>query len=172
MKSIIYLILICLPFIGVSQEINKDSLKLKQDELRERVAQNGSVTIIDTSGEVPVKKVIIKGERKNEMIMFKAEKDEIHPADARNIPVKLQKWTMGIALIESDMGLIVDEVKQGRAGEKAGVKAGDILLSMDGQEISTRAEFFSIWDNFQDGDSIPYIFKQGNSERSVTLPKE
>lgn len=172
MKYTLYILLFCLPFIGVSQEVNRDSLRHKNDELRARVMNEGQVTIIDTSGEVPVKKVIVKGELKNEMIMFKAEEDEIHPADARNIPIKRQKWTMGMALVESENGLRVDEIKQGLSAEKAGIRLNDILVSMEGTFIRTREEFFTIWDEVPNGSIFHFSFQQGNKEYTVELEKE
>lgn len=172
MKSIILIILISIPCIGISQQINTDSIKLKQDELREKVAKEGTVTIIDTSGEVPVKKVIIKGERKNEMIMFKAESDVIHPADARIMPVKVQKWTMGMALGEIENGLIVEELKEGLAAEKAGINVGDLILFMDGKRIYTKEDFFTIWREFNKGETIKFKLKKGLFGRTVHVVYE
>ena len=51
-------------------------------------------------------------------------------------------------------GLVVSEVLEGSAAEKAGIKAGDIIRSIDGIEVSEFSQLAKLLDNYSIGDKV------------------
>lgn len=68
-------------------------------------------------------------------------------------------------------GVFVQQVNSGSAGEAAGVKAGDIILSVDGKEVNTSNQLQTIVASKYPGDIVTLkIFRDGKMiEKKVTL---
>ncbi len=72
-------------------------------------------------------------------------------------------------------GVIVQELVKGGAGEKAGIKAGDVILAIDGKEVNESNELQSYVATHHPGDEVTLkIFRDGKViEKGVTLrPRE
>jgi len=73
--------------------------------------------------------------------------------------------------LEKPMGVFVQRVTSGGAGEAAGLKAGDIILSVDGKEVSTSNQLQTMIASKYPGDVVTLkIYRDGKSiEKKVTL---
>ena len=171
MSRLIILLIIIFPFI-VQGQSKSDTIKTEQEKIETEIQKHGQVTIIDTSLKVPEKRLIMKGKMEKERIMVRVEEDYIHPADARVYKPKAQKWTLGMVLVDSEEGLLIEEVKDGTAASKAGLKAGDIIRWMEGEKIDTKLEFIQIWREFEEGDMMLLRIKQGLFGKKVWLTFE
>jgi serine protease Do len=90
------------------------------------------------------------------------------------IGVKIQAvdQTMATALgLKTAEGIIIQEVVKDGAGQVAGLKAGDVILSVDGKETNEPNELQSYIALRHPGDSVTLkIFRDGKTiEKSVTL---
>lgn len=64
---------------------------------------------------------------------------------------------------------VIGGVIQGMSAEKAGLKEGDIILSVDGQSITTWKDFTDKLKNVEAGQSILFQYKRGDEINSVTV---
>jgi serine protease Do len=65
-------------------------------------------------------------------------------------------------------GLLVTEVPDGAAA-RAGIRPGDILLQLAGQEVDSRARFDEVVDRLIPGQTIPVLVQRGRAPRFMTL---
>ncbi len=88
------------------------------------------------------------------------------------IGVTVQQITESIAYYNNlpvDHGLYVMGVTSGSAAEAAGIQRGDIILSIDGQEVTTSSELNEIRDRHSAGDVIVLTFDRNGETMSVNL---
>lgn len=70
-------------------------------------------------------------------------------------------WMVAEALgLDAPQGMLVDYVMPGGAADGAGLKAGDILLSVDGKEIRREGDF-ALWLDARDGDRVKLTLLRG-----------
>jgi serine protease Do len=84
--------------------------------------------------------------------------------------------TMAKAIgLDKPQGVLVNELVKGGAGEAAGLKAGDVILSIDGKEVNEPNELQSYIATKHAGDVVTLkLFRNGSTfEKKVTLrPRE
>ena len=80
---------------------------------------------------------------------------------------------LGFASTYTDDGLLVGEVLKDGPADKAGVKAGDIILKMDGEEISDKETFKAIISEQASGYKMTLVILRDGEEKiiEVTLGK-
>ncbi len=67
------------------------------------------------------------------------------------------------------VGVYVVDVSSGSIADKAGIKSGDVIIGVDGKDISTGAELQAIRDSHKVGDSIKILLVRNGKEKSVTM---
>ena len=67
-------------------------------------------------------------------------------------------------------GFYVNEVTRGSSAYKAGLRAGDILLSLDGHPISCSEDLAGILSEYRPGQTVHLIFSRGNRQLHITFP--
>ena len=70
---------------------------------------------------------------------------------------------------EGVWGLLVQSVSPGGAGERAGIQAGDYVLSADGQELRTSQDLLRIRREHYVGDELPLVIWRDGKRMGVTL---
>jgi len=66
-------------------------------------------------------------------------------------------------------GVLISNMHDDMAASKAGLKKGDIVLSINNQEINTKSEFDEIISYFSPGDEIDINFIRNNQEKTSKL---
>ncbi len=76
----------------------------------------------------------------------------------------------GLGLKKTE-GVLVQGIVKGGAGEEAGIKTGDVILSVDGREVNAANELQAIIGSKHPGDVVKLkIFRDGNTfDKDVTL---
>jgi membrane-associated protease RseP (regulator of RpoE activity) len=74
------------------------------------------------------------------------------------------KPRLGVRLAEDDHGLATDSVESGWPAEAAGLRAGDIIKSIEGREVHTTSDLTGVLGEIEPGDSVEI-----GIERSVKL---
>ncbi len=69
----------------------------------------------------------------------------------------------------TDKGVYITSVSEGSAAEKAGLKRGDIIIEVDGQNVATVAQINAIRNTKRAGDELDMTFYRGDDRKSVTL---
>ena len=85
-------------------------------------------------------------------------------------PVVLRAGMIGITLKDGDdysPGCTVDTVALDSPADKAGMKAGDVFLEIDGKQVNTRAQFFHQLRPKYEGDTIAVKTKRGEAVREI-----
>jgi len=88
------------------------------------------------------------------------------------VQIGIVDQTMANALgMKEVKGVIVQSLVKGGAGEAAGVKEGDVILSVDGKEVNAANELQSYVAKHHPGDEVTlHIYRDGKSmEKKVTL---
>ncbi|MDC0598877.1 S1C family serine protease, partial [Gammaproteobacteria bacterium] len=84
-------------------------------------------------------------------------------------PGPLRPW-LGTLIDEKEAELHVVGLYQGAPAAEAGVRPGDVILSVDQQPVSSMAGFFrTIWHYGSAGSHIPLTLKDGDGTRQVIL---
>lgn len=68
-------------------------------------------------------------------------------------------------------GVLIQDVMSGTPAEKAGIKAGDVILAVDGKDVNAANEIQTIIAEHKPGDMVPVkIYRSGSTiEKDVTL---
>jgi membrane-associated protease RseP (regulator of RpoE activity) len=79
--------------------------------------------------------------------------------------------TMGVMpdYTYSGAGLRCDGVSDGRPAQKAGLKAGDIIIKVGDYNISSMDSYMQMLGKFQKGDKAKVKFKRGNEEMETEV---
>lgn len=84
--------------------------------------------------------------------------------------------TMGISVYKTSsyyysntIGCIVSDVVKGGAADVAGIKAGDIIIRIDDDEITSYTDLTKVLDKHLVGDEIQVTVKRGRNERIQTF---
>ncbi|MBN2781216.1 MAG: trypsin-like peptidase domain-containing protein [Candidatus Marinimicrobia bacterium] len=74
--------------------------------------------------------------------------------------------------LDTDHGIIIIDIKKGKAGDKAGLKVGDIILSINDQEVRRNQDVIEIINTsyLKIGDTIKALINRDGSEFSVEIP--
>lgn len=87
--------------------------------------------------------------------------------------VKLSEWpdavqrrrgTLGIQIEESDDGIVLTELTEKGAADRAGFKVGDVLLSVDGKKVGSRQELFEQLKGKKIGDKLKLVAQRGKEK--------
>lgn len=71
---------------------------------------------------------------------------------------------VGITINESRYGLFIDSVQENSGASAAGLKAGDMIIEVDGQSVSSTSEINAIRDTKKPGDTLKFkIFRDGQT---------
>ncbi len=81
---------------------------------------------------------------------------------------------VGIGITETRYGLFISSIQKGSGAEKAGLKVDDMILEVDGQEVTSTSEINEIRDKKKPGDKLKFkILRERNTmEISVELTEE
>ena len=73
------------------------------------------------------------------------------------------------AFFRMEAGVYVAEATSGGAADRAGIKAGDRIVSADDKEIETAADLKSVIESHSVGDLLNVVISRNSSEASLTL---
>ena len=91
------------------------------------------------------------------------------------VPIKLRmfggsaKSYFGAAAADSDFGVELKRIKAGSPADSAGLKAGDIIQSIDGQHVDTTLQFRRIVGSLKAGKNIQVKFLRDGENHNVKL---
>ncbi len=119
---------------------NIAALRKRTEAIRKERADKGQIA---TDSNEPVPMIVSferSGRRMMTVVYVGPEREPEHPATARKpwLAVDTQVLTRDLAKalgLEEKTGVIVTRLYPGLAGEKAGLKRGDIILAMDGNSV-------------------------------------
>ena len=69
----------------------------------------------------------------------------------------------------SSLGVYIAQVENGTAADEAGLKVGDQIIQMDGEEIDSASEAKKIIHAHKAGDQLKMIVKRDGKEMTITL---
>ena len=76
---------------------------------------------------------------------------------------------VGTTLPDGSVGLLIQELDPGCAGERAGVQVGDYLLAADGEATASSADLLRIRRRFNVGDTMELLLWRNGETLTVTL---
>ena len=69
-------------------------------------------------------------------------------------------------------GALITNVTSGGPASKAGLRAGDVIVKIDGEDISTAAELTSAIGSYQIGDQVEIVYYRGNVQQVANATLE
>ena len=71
--------------------------------------------------------------------------------------------------INADHGLVVLEVESGSPAESAGIKPGDVVLSVGGQDMNQVEDLIAALHNHAPGDTVPIVIDRNNQQQTLQV---
>jgi len=84
---------------------------------------------------------------------------------------KVEHAYLGIEVTDASNngGAKVSSVVSGSPADKAGLKAGDVIIAVDGKQISTADDLTAVVNNYKPGDKATLEITSGGSTKSITV---
>lgn len=90
--------------------------------------------------------------------------------------VSKKKVRLGILMRAADAGVTIEKVLPGSPAEKAGVKAGDLLVSLDDFPIQEQGDAIIVVNGKKEGDTVKVLLRRDGADltltATLTLPPE
>jgi serine protease Do len=104
---------------------------------------------------------------------FKNEWEKLVKGEQIGKPVKAASATIGVVFDSTSDAPKIDEVTEDGPAAGAGLKAGDVITSFDGKDVSTPDDIRAILRKKKPGDEVAVVVKRGTKtmEKKVTLGK-
>ncbi len=92
-------------------------------------------------------------------------------ATSRMMTPSQQRATIGVTVEETKdaVGIALKSVVAGGAAEKAGLKAGDIILKLDGKELDQPNRLSEMLGDRKPGDSVTLLVKNENANKEIKV---
>jgi len=147
---------------------------------------NSGGPLIDSAGRlIGVNTAIISGSGNSAGIGFAVPVDVVNQV----VPVLIAKGKVprpgiGIVVLNEEaaaslgvMGVVIDRVMPGSSADQAGLEGinyrsrllGDVILAVDGQEVTNLAEFVRLMQHYDIGQSVHLKIQRSDQVRDVTL---
>jgi predicted metalloprotease with PDZ domain len=81
----------------------------------------------------------------------------------------LNRPYLGVSLEDGPEGLLIGEVVEGAPAETAGLRAADVIVSVDGHGIDERKDLFEAMSELNPGDVVDVIVRRDGSETTVPV---
>jgi serine protease Do len=141
---------------------------------------NSGGPLVNSAGEVVGINTAVAGDAQNIgfSIAVNAAKpiiDELRQGTTRSRPflgVKMFTVTPSIAQelgIKADSGALVADVTAGSGAEVAGLRNGDVIISIDGKEVKAAEEVTSAVNAHHPGEEIKLTFRRGEATTEATV---
>lgn len=161
---------------AVAQVASKDANETKKETviIRKQDGTDAQTVVEVKDGEVFIngEKMAAKGDLGNKKIIIDSDNDiriEDKSKPAKHRPM-LGVYT---AATENNNGVSVESVSAGSSAEKAGLKKGDIITTIDGKAIKTPKELVAAINTRANGDEVRIGYRRNNQnkEAKTTLDK-
>lgn len=153
------------------------------DEVR-RTKPGTEVTIsVNRNGDTRLLKATIDEARSSRSYSFRVPSPRIH-VEPRRLMIHRESMTYGMSFEElnrqlgeyfgapNGKGLLVKNVKSGSAAEKAGFKAGDVIVKIGTTDISEIEDFSYALRKFKDGEKAEVEVLRKGSTQKINLTVE
>jgi len=71
--------------------------------------------------------------------------------------------------INADHGLVVEQVQSGTPAEQAGLKPGDVILSVDGKDMNQVEDLIAVLHQHAPGDTVPIVIERNNQQQTIQV---
>jgi len=144
---------------------------------------NSGGPLLDTAGQVVGINVAIASNAEN--IGFAISTDTAIPVVQNLIAQgKVVRPSLGVSVttvtsaiqryynLSVSAGAFITSVSSGSPADKVGLRAGDVITKMDGENISTAEDFISVLGSHKIGDQIEIVYYRGNAQKAATATLE
>jgi serine protease Do len=76
---------------------------------------------------------------------------------------------LGVKLDSDEPGAKIEQVFRRSAAEKAGLRAGDLILKINGKEIPSFEVLSKTIQEYHAGDKVDLVYRRGSEEKAVTI---
>jgi predicted metalloprotease with PDZ domain len=119
-------------------------------------------------------------------IMVPAPRVQVFPRNGMDLPFQIQTYSSVLGVqtesltrqlgeyfgVQNGEGVLVRSVEKGSAAEKAGLKAGDVIIKADNEKLTDRSDLSHILRNHRTGGKMTLVVMRDKHEQTftVTLP--
>jgi serine protease Do len=146
-------------------------------------AGNSGGPLLDTAGQVVGINVAIASNAEN--IGFAISTDTAIPiVQSLIIEGKVVRPWLGVSVttvtqtiqqyyhLSVDAGALITSITSGSPADEAGLRAGDVIVKIDDEDISTAADLTSCIGSHQIGDQVEIVYYRGNQQQIVAATLE
>jgi len=90
-------------------------------------------------------------------------------SDRLALQQEAEKAWLGVGISDTDAGVIVSEVASGSPAEDAGLQVGDLILAIDGDEVTSSQMLSEAVQGHVPSDEVTLTVRSGDDERDVTV---
>ena len=76
---------------------------------------------------------------------------------------------LGVKLDSDEPGALIEQVFRRSAADKAGLRAGDVILKINGKEIANFEVLLKTIQEYHAGDKVDLLYRRGSEEKTVTI---
>lgn len=76
---------------------------------------------------------------------------------------------LGITMSDDDSGAMIDSVRDDLPADKAGMKAGDVIVEIDGKSVEGQSDVRSILKKHKDGDTVDVIVLRDGEKKTLRV---
>ena len=69
--------------------------------------------------------------------------------------------------IDTDHGLVVEQVQAGTPAEQAGLKPGDVIISVDGKNMNQIEDLIAVLHQHAPGDTVAIVIERDNQQQTL-----
>lgn len=116
----------------------------------------------------------IAGDEKSGLAILKKDAKNLSPiifSDSSKIAVNDMVFSIANPF-DSNFGINISQGFVGSNAEKAGIREGDIVSKINGQEVNSVAQYISILDNLTIGQSLDIELYRGSKHKIITIQVE
>ncbi|MGE5190178.1 MAG: PDZ domain-containing protein [Gemmatimonadota bacterium] len=83
--------------------------------------------------------------------------------------IEKEKVRMGVRIAADDGKVVVESVEEGSPAAKAGIAAGSVIVSFDGQPVTDLEDVFYLVGAKRAGDKAVVVVRRDGADRTVEL---
>jgi putative serine protease PepD len=132
---------------------------------------NSGGPLLNTQGQVIGVNAQIKSDSNgNEGVGFAIPSNTVHSIASQLISSgKVEHAYLGVSIDATASTARIAEIRPSTPAAGAGLKAGDVVVDVDGKTISSGDDLTRVIDAHKPGDKISVTYKRGGSEHTVSL---
>jgi putative serine protease PepD len=130
---------------------------------------NSGGPLVDAQGRVVGMNTAVAGDAQNIGFAIPIDAIEARIGELRRGSNVDRSAFLGVALGDADGGAVVQQVVDGSPADDAGLRAGDVIVSIDGDAVSSAADVVERVRGHEPGDEVAVVYERDGDRRTAEV---